>query len=349
MRPAARTRRTFSCAECPRGYARTAKQPGRALRGAPVVSRAAPLQSAGAPLLAWSSSSEAVHARPVLRPSRIVWQWDDRSLDRTSSSPCLQRCISNGDMDSNRLSHHDTDAAAHTDAAPSSRPALGQRVDDLAGRATREQSVFHRFAQAVRGMAGSPRTTALLACGLAAWVGIGPLVHFSRGWELTATAGAPIVALILLLLIQHTQNRDDRATQLKLNELIRADNGASDRMIGIEDSAAPDLVRLQDEYRRHVATRHHPSRNRRRFRLPRRSPWRPRRHHASRRPWKVVWLVGGTGDRDGYEIVCSRHASEMSARREARRLARSAERTLSQAERTWHCSVERADDPASPG
>jgi low affinity Fe/Cu permease len=257
----------------------------------------------------------------------------------------------NGDMESNRSSHPDTDAAAVSSAAPSSRPGLGQRVNDLAAQAPWERGVFHRFARTVRGMAGSPRATGVLAGGFAGWLAIGPVVHFSRAWELTATAGAPITGLILLLLIQHTQNRDDRAMQLKLNELIRADDDASDRMIGIEESTAPDLVRLQDEYRQHTARPHHPVRGRRRrLRAASRSPWRARTHAESRLPWKVVWSAGGAGDRgDAHQIVCSRHATEMSARREARRLTRIAERTLPADERTWRCSVARAGEACQHG
>lgn len=252
-------------------------------------------------------------------------------------------------MESNRSLYPDTDAAAEPRAPDSSRPALAQRVEHLAGQAPRERSIFHRFAHAVRGMAGSPRATALLTGGLAGWLAFGPVVHFSRAWELTATVGAPVTGLILLLIIQHTQNRDDRATQLKLNELIRATDHASDRMIGIEDSAAPDLVRLQDEYRQHVARPHQrPTRRRPRLHGHRGSRWGARRHPASRRPWKVVWTVGGASDRGEVdEIVCSRHSTELSARREARRLTRMAQRTLPPPERTWQCSVTNTHEPPS--
>jgi low affinity Fe/Cu permease len=104
----------------------------------------------------------------------------------------------------------------------------------------------------VRDVAGSPRFSGLLLLVVLVWLAVGPLVDFSKAWELSATAGAPIIGLILLVIIQHTQNRDDKAIQLKLNEIIRASEHASDGLIGIEDSPEVELSRLLMDYRCHA-------------------------------------------------------------------------------------------------
>lgn len=105
-----------------------------------------------------------------------------------------------------------------------------------------------------RDMTGSPRFTALLLLLVVVWLAVGPVVGFSRAWELAATAGAPILALILLAVLRHTQNRDDKAIHLKLNEMIRS-SPASDGLISIEDSPEVELNRLLCDYRSHGTPR----------------------------------------------------------------------------------------------
>lgn len=116
----------------------------------------------------------------------------------------------------------------------------------------RETPWFTRVCNIVRDVTGSPRFSGLLLLAVLVWLAAGPLVDFSKAWELSATAGAPIIGLILLAIIQHTQNRDDKAIQLKLNEIIRASEQASDGLIGIEDSPEVELSRLLMDYRSHA-------------------------------------------------------------------------------------------------
>ena len=68
-------------------------------------------------------------------------------------------------------------------------------------------------------------------------------------WELCATALVPFLTLLMLVMIQHTQNHDDRATQLKLDELIRASTGATNRMMTVEDASPDDLDKIRDDFR----------------------------------------------------------------------------------------------------
>ena len=57
------------------------------------------------------------------------------------------------------------------------------------------------------------------------------------------------MTLLMIVLLQHTQNHDSRATQLKLDELIRVSEGATNRMMTVEDASANDLDRIQDDFR----------------------------------------------------------------------------------------------------
>lgn len=121
----------------------------------------------------------------------------------------------------------------------------------LADSVSRELSWFGRTSKAIHNLTGAPWSTGLILLLVLAWLILGPLVGFSHAWELTVTAGAPITALLLLVIMQHTQNRDTAALHLKLNEIIRSST-ASDGLISIEDSPQVELRRLLSDYRNHA-------------------------------------------------------------------------------------------------
>jgi low affinity Fe/Cu permease len=80
------------------------------------------------------------------------------------------------------------------------------------------------------------------------WALTGPLFHFSDTWQLVINTGTTIVTFLMVFLIQNTQNRDARAINLKLNELIRAIDAARDQMIDIESLSDVELKTLQTKY-----------------------------------------------------------------------------------------------------
>jgi low affinity Fe/Cu permease len=82
-----------------------------------------------------------------------------------------------------------------------------------------------------------------------AWLGWGAAVGYPRWWELIVTVGVPFITLLLLVFLQHTQQHDNRAIQLKLDELIRASTRASNSMMTVEDASHEDLGRIQTEFR----------------------------------------------------------------------------------------------------
>ena len=81
------------------------------------------------------------------------------------------------------------------------------------------------------------------------WAATGPLFHFSDTWQLVINTGTTVVTFLMVFLIQRSQNKDTRAIELKLNELVAAIEGASNRLIGIEELSESDLETLRRHYR----------------------------------------------------------------------------------------------------
>lgn len=113
---------------------------------------------------------------------------------------------------------------------------------------------FGRFAAAASGWLGS--TWAFAGAGLVviAWAATGPVLHYSQTWALVINTGTGIATFLMVFLIQSTQNRDSRAINLKLNELIRAMDKAGDQMIDIERLTDLELDQMQANYEKIKAT-----------------------------------------------------------------------------------------------
>jgi low affinity Fe/Cu permease len=122
--------------------------------------------------------------------------------------------------------------------------------DDHAAHEGRSRSgIFSRLARRLTAAAGSGTAAAIVVGSFVLWVGVGARADFPRWWELCATVGPTFVTLLMLVLIQHTESHNDRATQLKLDELIRASHGATNRMMTVEDASPQDLDKIQDAFR----------------------------------------------------------------------------------------------------
>jgi len=80
------------------------------------------------------------------------------------------------------------------------------------------------------------------------WGITGPIFHYSDTWQLIINTGTTVVTFWLVFIIQSTQNRDQIALQLKLDELIRATKGARDEIAGIEDKTEKELRDLKGEH-----------------------------------------------------------------------------------------------------
>src|SRR2546423_4487740 len=108
---------------------------------------------------------------------------------------------------------------------------------------------FARAARDVTSFAGSGRAVILIAVAIVVWLAWGFAGDFSRAWELAATAGAPILTLLMLVVLQHTENREAAATRLKLNELLLALEEPDPEVVTVEEKPDEDLHRLGQEYR----------------------------------------------------------------------------------------------------
>jgi low affinity Fe/Cu permease len=107
---------------------------------------------------------------------------------------------------------------------------------------------FGQFAAWASGWLGSKWAFAGAALVIVIWAAVGPVFHFSDTWQLVINTGTTIVTFLMVFLIQNTQNRDARAINLKLNELIRAIDKARDQMIDIENLSDLELDDLQATY-----------------------------------------------------------------------------------------------------
>ena len=99
---------------------------------------------------------------------------------------------------------------------------------------------------------GSGKGLILAVAVVVIWAASGPLFGFSNTWQLVINTGTTIVTFLMVFLIQRTQNKDGLAIQLKLNELVAAMHGASNRLIDVEDLSEAELHLLRTHYRRLV-------------------------------------------------------------------------------------------------
>jgi low affinity Fe/Cu permease len=81
------------------------------------------------------------------------------------------------------------------------------------------------------------------------WLAAGPIFGFSNGWLLVPSAAASVAALLLVVLLQYSQNRDTRALQLKLDEVIRAVADARTELVRLEELPEDQLAGIERDFR----------------------------------------------------------------------------------------------------
>jgi low affinity Fe/Cu permease len=107
---------------------------------------------------------------------------------------------------------------------------------------------FARFARATSRATGRP-SAFLIALGVVAvWAITGPLFHYSDTWQLVINTGTTIITFLMVFLIQNAQNRDAEAVQVKLDELIRATEGAHNALLDLEELEERELERVRSGY-----------------------------------------------------------------------------------------------------
>ncbi len=103
---------------------------------------------------------------------------------------------------------------------------------------------FTHFANRVARYTGKPVTFVFCCLIILVWAATGPIFHFSDTWQLVINTGTTIITFLMVFLIQNQQNRDGAAIQAKLDELIRAVEGARNDLVGIEHLTDSELEEI---------------------------------------------------------------------------------------------------------
>ena len=114
----------------------------------------------------------------------------------------------------------------------------------------RIRDIFRHFARKSSAVLGTAWAFIGALIIIAVWGLTGPVFHYSDTWQLIINTGTTIVTFLMVFLIQNTQNRDAKAMHLKLDELIRAIEGARNRLVDLEKLSDEELKRLEEQFTR---------------------------------------------------------------------------------------------------
>lgn len=109
---------------------------------------------------------------------------------------------------------------------------------------------FRRFARYTSDLLGSSWAFCAAVAIVLLWALTGPYFRYSDAWQLAINTGTTVITFLMVFLIQNTQNRDSRATHLKLDELIKAAHGARNSMIDLDRLTDEELRELEAEYKK---------------------------------------------------------------------------------------------------
>jgi low affinity Fe/Cu permease len=113
---------------------------------------------------------------------------------------------------------------------------------------SQQKNTFTRFANWAASAAGYPKTFAGAILIIVVWAISGPVFGFSDTWQLVINTGTTIITFLMVFVIQNSQNRDSRAMQIKLDEIIRAMEGAHNALLDLEELTEKDLDRIRKSY-----------------------------------------------------------------------------------------------------
>jgi low affinity Fe/Cu permease len=114
--------------------------------------------------------------------------------------------------------------------------------------AINRRHVFTRFAKGTAHVTGKPLTFIVAVLIILFWSLTGPLFDYSDTWQLVINTGTTIITFLMVFLIQNTQNRDTEALQVKLDELIRANQDARNQLLDLEELDDDELDEIRLEY-----------------------------------------------------------------------------------------------------
>jgi len=150
---------------------------------------------------------------------------------------------------------HDEPGGRAGRGGAASRPGQGRhgqpggREPGAGPHRSRMTYLFDRFASAVARATGSPPAFGCAVLVILVWAAAGPWSGFSEVWQLVVNTGTTIITFLMVFLIQQNQNKDSRALHVKLDELLMAMKGASDKLVDIEDMDEEELNAIAEHYR----------------------------------------------------------------------------------------------------
>jgi low affinity Fe/Cu permease len=123
----------------------------------------------------------------------------------------------------------------------------------VAGHTTSISASFSRAAQWTSQQCGRPATFIAACFVIVVWAVTGPVFNYSDTWQLIINTGTTIITFLMVFLIQNTQNRDMSALHLKLDELIRANETARNKLLTLEDMSEAELEGIKNSFTRIAA------------------------------------------------------------------------------------------------
>lgn len=112
----------------------------------------------------------------------------------------------------------------------------------------KKENFFELFANKVTIATGSTPAILVAFFVIIIWAVTGPFFHYSETWQLVINTGTTIITFLMVFLIQKSQNKESMAVQLKLNEIVAANQFASNRMIDVEDMTEEELKAIRKYY-----------------------------------------------------------------------------------------------------
>ncbi|GDX99037.1 hypothetical protein LBMAG48_14410 [Phycisphaerae bacterium] len=114
----------------------------------------------------------------------------------------------------------------------------------------KNSNVFSRASRWSSRAAGHPLAFLFAVGIILVWLALGPIFHFSDTWQLVVNTGTTVITFLMVFLIQHSQNKDTAAIQVKLDELIRSMHGAHNALLDLEELEDHELEQIRANYRK---------------------------------------------------------------------------------------------------
>lgn len=110
--------------------------------------------------------------------------------------------------------------------------------------------LFHKVSVKIANRVGSSWAFLLAIVVIIVWALTGPIFNFSDTWQLVINTGTTIITFLMVFLIQNTQNRDAKAMQLKLDELLMANKSARNELVDLEDLSDREIQALDEDFKK---------------------------------------------------------------------------------------------------